>query len=183
MAARPRREGILKPEFIFSRTESRRYLEALRTIKQENGILTTDLVVQEAIKEDSPLHDCKCFEWDVRKAAEKYWREGARHLINHFRTQLIPERSNRRIQLIPLFYNIRQQITTLKENGNEELKIINTHEELDSVEANEDFRRQVIDEGFNSFQAVINRYRRWANEFEEMYSAWREMSRRFKNKR
>ena len=182
MAAKSKREGILKPEFMFSRAESNRYLEALRTIKQENGILTTELVVQEAKKEDSPLHDCKYFEWDVHKAAEKYWRQTARQLINHFKTRIEVTRSNRRVRMIPLFYNIRQQVTMLKENGDEEIKTINTQEELDSVEANENFKRQVIDDGFKAFQAVINRYRRWQGEFKEMYSAWREMLLRFKKR-
>tara|TARA_R100001460_G_scaffold71330_3_gene112059 strand:+ start:157 stop:666 length:510 start_codon:yes stop_codon:yes gene_type:complete len=52
--------------------------EQLEALEYKHGALTPDLVVREARKKTSPLHEC--FEWDDTRAAEKYRKYEARTL-------------------------------------------------------------------------------------------------------
>lgn len=47
--------------------------------REHDGRLTPEIVVADAKQKDSPLHDL--FEWDVKKAAYKYWLDTARNII------------------------------------------------------------------------------------------------------
>lgn len=47
--------------------------------KAGGGVLTPSAVVRDAKRKDSPLH--AHFEWDVKRAAERYWLDQARALI------------------------------------------------------------------------------------------------------
>lgn len=60
--------------------------------KANGGRLTPDDVVKDAKKPSSPLH--AHFEWDVKKAAAKYWIEQARDLITSIRVTTHTETSN-----------------------------------------------------------------------------------------
>ena len=51
----------------------------LEVLYEKHGLLTADIVVNDAKSKDSPLH--KCFNWDVQAAAEAHWRSVARRLI------------------------------------------------------------------------------------------------------
>ena len=62
------------------------YLIALH---QEHGTLTPDLVVEDAKRKDSPLHDL--FEWDKAKAAQAHWHDVARALIRNVRVVVVNE--------------------------------------------------------------------------------------------
>lgn len=50
---------------------------------QQHGTLTPELVVEDAKRQDSPLHEL--FEWDQQKAAQAHWHEVARQLIRNVR--------------------------------------------------------------------------------------------------
>jgi hypothetical protein len=52
-----------------------------------NGRLTPDRVVEDAKREDSPLHPY--FEWDLQKAASEHWRDQARELIRTVQVKVI----------------------------------------------------------------------------------------------
>ena len=54
-------------------------IDYIEDIKKERGGITSQLLVIEASKEDSPLHDC--FEWDETKAANGYRVEQGRLLL------------------------------------------------------------------------------------------------------
>jgi hypothetical protein len=54
-------------------------IERLRSLETEHGGITPDAVVSDAKQQDSPLHSL--FEWNVQKAAAKYWIETAREVI------------------------------------------------------------------------------------------------------
>lgn len=57
--------------------------EYLIALHQQHGTLTPELVVEDAKRRDSPLHDL--FEWDVEKAATQHWHDVARQLIRNVR--------------------------------------------------------------------------------------------------
>lgn len=58
----------------------REHLERLRDAN--GGILTADVVVDDARRKSSPIHDE--FEWDVKAAAHQHWLDVARRLIRSF---------------------------------------------------------------------------------------------------
>lgn len=62
------------------------YLIALH---QQHGTLTPELVVSDAKRKDSPLHDL--FEWDTKKAAQAHWEDVARSLIRNVRVVIVNE--------------------------------------------------------------------------------------------
>jgi hypothetical protein len=53
--------------------------ERLEQLKYLHGVLTADIVLEDAQDDDSPLHDG--FEWDNTVAAERYRLEQARYLL------------------------------------------------------------------------------------------------------
>lgn len=65
-------------------------VEHLKRLEVKNGgVLTADLVVADARRKSSPLH--RRFEWDVEKAAKKYWLETARGIIASVKVVIIEE--------------------------------------------------------------------------------------------
>jgi len=63
--------------------------QRVNELYQQHGILTPDLVIEDAKNATSPLHDQ--FEWDVNKAAEQHWLETAREIIRCVRVISIVE--------------------------------------------------------------------------------------------
>jgi hypothetical protein len=58
-------------------------------LHSKHGTLTPDLVVADAKRKESPLHDL--FEWDTKKAAMSHWHDVARALIRSVRVQVVNE--------------------------------------------------------------------------------------------
>ncbi len=63
--------------------------QRVNDLYQQHGLLTPNLVIEDAKNPTSPLHDQ--FEWDVRKAAEQHWLETAREIIRSVRVISIVE--------------------------------------------------------------------------------------------
>ncbi len=65
----------------FGDEKAQLYGATLKDIKDNNGKLTPNIVVEEASKKSSPIHDY--FEWDNDKASDKFRLHQARLMINH----------------------------------------------------------------------------------------------------
>lgn len=63
----------------------------LELSQQNKGRITPDIVVADAKQKASPLHSM--FDWNIRKAAEKYWIATAREIIASVRVTETQERS------------------------------------------------------------------------------------------
>lgn len=63
--------------------------EYLIALHQQHGTLTPELVVADAKRKDSPLHEL--FEWDTKKAAQSHWHDVARQLIRSVRVVVVNE--------------------------------------------------------------------------------------------
>jgi hypothetical protein len=86
------------------------YGEELARLEGKHGLLTADLVVKEAKKPRSVLHDA--FEWDNGAAGEAWRLHQARNLINHIDLVVEhegPEKPPRKLDLIVQrgFFNVR----------------------------------------------------------------------------
>jgi hypothetical protein len=60
-------------------------------LHDRNGTLTPEMVVADAKREGSPLHDL--FEWDLGKAATSHWLETARRLIRNVKVIVTNEKT------------------------------------------------------------------------------------------
>lgn len=63
--------------------------EYLIALHKQHGTLTPELVVSDARRKDSPLHEL--FEWDTKKAAQHHWEDVARSLIRNVRVVVVNE--------------------------------------------------------------------------------------------
>lgn len=61
----------------------------LIALHRQHGTLTPELVVEDAKKPNSPLHEM--FEWDTDKAATAHWHDVARQLIRNVRVTVVNE--------------------------------------------------------------------------------------------
>lgn len=76
----------------------RAHLEKLRT--KNKGVLTREIVVEDAKKKLSPLH--RYFEWDVKKAAEQHWLHTAGQLIASVQVEVVYEE---KVVKVPVYLN------------------------------------------------------------------------------
>lgn len=71
-------------------SEAKKAIEQrIRELYSAYGKITPDIVIEDAKKNDSPLHDE--FEWDTHKAAMEAWRETARRLIRSVTVKVTTE--------------------------------------------------------------------------------------------
>ena len=61
----------------------------LMALHEQHGTLTPEIVVSDAQRKESPLHDL--FEWDTKKAAMAHWHDVARQLIRNVRVTVVNE--------------------------------------------------------------------------------------------
>lgn len=61
----------------------------LAMLENERGQLTPTIVVEDAKRKESPLHDL--FDWNVKEAAEKWWLEQARTIIRSVKVVITDE--------------------------------------------------------------------------------------------
>jgi len=74
-------------------TDSKKQLIAQRVRElaaRNGGTITPEIVVQDAMEEDSPLHDR--FPWDVKVAAHAHWIDCARRIIREVQYEVQSER-------------------------------------------------------------------------------------------
>ena len=78
--------------------EAGEYIEA---IKKKRGGITPQLLVVEASKKRSPLHDC--FEWNDIKAAKEYREVQAREILRFLIIEVEPETETEEAQYVRAF--------------------------------------------------------------------------------
>lgn len=75
--------------------------EYIEAIKKRRGGITPQLLVIEANKKRSPLHDC--FEWDDSKAAEEYRVVQAREILRFLVIMVEPETEVEEVRYVRAF--------------------------------------------------------------------------------
>jgi len=94
-----------KPGAQFSPKKAQEYGEELQRIAEKNGgSLKPEVVVEEARDKNSVLHDY--FQWDNKKAGERWRIFQARQLINHIEYVIEYEEQEK---TVPLFISIVRQ--------------------------------------------------------------------------
>ncbi len=67
----------------------------LIALHAKHGTLTPDIVVADARRKESPLHEL--FEWDTKKAAMAHWHDVARQIIRNVRVNIVHEQRTLRV--------------------------------------------------------------------------------------
>tara|TARA_R100001530_G_scaffold41973_1_gene32052 strand:- start:480 stop:983 length:504 start_codon:yes stop_codon:yes gene_type:complete len=86
--------------------------EELERIRDKYGKVETEVVIDEARSEDSPIH--KHFVWDDQAASELYRKDQARHLINAVR--VVTDEGE--VSPVPVFVNVREESGNYYQNVN-----------------------------------------------------------------
>lgn len=116
-------------------------LRLLEICAANDGQLTPDAVVADARDPGSPLHDQ--FEWDVGKAAYKYWLDQARNLITSVKVVATVDKQ----QVSTVFY-VRDPRAEHDEQG---------YVSLTTLKSDEDLAREAIHAEFLRARAVMHR--------------------------
>lgn len=95
----------------------------LIALHQQHGTLTPEVVVADARRKDSPLHEL--FEWDTKKAAVSHWHDVARALIRNVQVVVVNEGRTLRAPYFvrdpSLPSNVQGYTTTIKLRTNADL--------------------------------------------------------------
>jgi hypothetical protein len=86
--------------------------EELQRIRDKYGRVETEIVIEEARSEDSPIHEH--FVWDDQEASHLYRKQQARHMINAVR--VVSEEGN--VSPVPVFVNVREESGNYYQNIN-----------------------------------------------------------------
>lgn len=135
--------------------------EHLEEITNKHGGLNPHLVVREAERKNSPLHDC--FTWDDTSAAEKYRLQEARMLIGSVMvvTQQIDEP-------IRAFHSVK-----VNTNSSEDDAETRAYVSLDVALSDEEYRRQLLQQAARD----LNTWRKKYGELQELYKFFSEAQR------
>ena len=86
--------------------------EELQRIRDKYGRVETEIVIDEARSEDSPIHEH--FVWDEQEASHLYRKQQARNMINAVR--VVSEEGN--VSPVPVFVNVREESENYYQNIN-----------------------------------------------------------------
>lgn len=86
--------------------------EELERIREKYGRIETEIVIDEARSEESPIHEH--FVWDDQEASHLYRKQQARHLINAVR--VVSEEGD--VSPAPVFVNVREESGSYYQNIN-----------------------------------------------------------------
>ena len=135
--------------------------EHLEEITNKHGGLNPRLVVREAERKSSPLHDC--FTWDDTKAAEEYRLQEARKLIGSVMvvTQHVEEP-------IRAFHSVK--VVTSSESDDDAPR---TYVSLDVALSDEEYRLQLLQQAARELNSLRKKY----GELKELYKFFSEAQR------
>ena len=117
--------------------------------EENNGHVTTEIVVIDAKYKKSPLHDY--FEWDDGLAAGKYRIRQARHLLGRIEVII---KTNGDEEPIKAFHNL--VIVNEKEKTSERV-----YSPLINVMSDKELHRQIIDKAFMELDGWRKRYKQY----------------------
>jgi len=134
---------------ILSEEEAHIYGTRLSEIEEENnGVLTPDLVLQDAANEASPLHEY--FEWDDEQAAHRYRKSQAGYLLRSINVVL--ERGDQPEE-VRAFVNLQYG-----KDENTQRGYISTEYVLSDVE----LRKQMVEIALKDLEAWRRKYAQYS---------------------
>lgn len=113
--------------------------ETIDSLKDDNGHITTEQVVESAKNEKSPIHNC--FDWDDTEAAEQWRLQQARSLISVIVEVTIIE--NEEVEQRS-FHSVHEK--------NESGESITVYVTLKDAVENDDYRKQLLNKAITTLE-------------------------------
>lgn len=120
-------------------------------IQKEKGRITPEIIVNEASKKKSPLHEF--FDWEDSEAAIKWRKQQARNLIKSI--EIIVEETPE-VETVALFFNVQ---------NSEGQKYVSVYDVMD----NEEYRRELVERALNEIKRWEKQYKH-LNELKSIFS-------------
>lgn len=138
----------------FGKEKAQRYGERIAVLEEENGGLFPELLVEDAIKEDSPLHDW--FEWDDKRAARRHRIEQAEYLL---RSIVVEVESPGGAQEVRAFHVIKVDEDDKTNDGRDMQR--GRYVSIQNVLAEPDHRRQLVENALRELEIWKNKYKQY----------------------
>jgi len=135
----------------------------LEKLEEKKGVITPEIVLEDARKSSSPLHDG--FEWDDSVAAERFRLDQARYILRQIVIVLEPATDGRPARTIRGFVNVEV------EDGEKTLKVYTT---INHAMSDRELRRQVIARAYKELHQWSERYQK-LSEFSAVRKAIRSL--------
>lgn len=129
--------------------QAQRYGERIAALEEEFGGVGTSVIVQDAKKEDSPLHNY--FEWDDQVAANEYRTEQARYLLRHI--NVVVRKPDGQEEEVRAFHSVTAKVITPAVNGQGSNFV-----SLQSALSDEEWRQEIIGKAFKELESWRRRY-------------------------
>ena len=133
-----------------SDAQAQRYGKRLDELIEKNGFVTPEIVVEDAKKATSLLHDY--FDWSNREAAEKWRIEQAKTMIRGISITIV---SAGKEEVIRSYYSVNPS----KDMDTEAKKVYVT---MDAVFTDKDKRKEVIGYALMELRGWTERYRQYS---------------------
>lgn len=143
-----------------------KHIKEVQRLMNERGGLSAHVVLDEARKKRSPLHDH--FEWDNDIAAEKFRLEQAKYLL---RAVVVEVEVDNKPTFIRAFHAV-------KDNEDDEFK---TYYPLKTILSDEDKRQQVIEYALSEMEGWRTRYHQYS-QLQPIITSYEKVKRRLKKK-
>lgn len=137
------------PDCAINKEQAQRYGERIAALEEEFGGVGVSTIVQDAKREDSPLHDY--FEWDDQVAAQEYRVEQARYLIRHI--NVVVKKPNGEEEEVRAFHSVTAKVISPAVNE----KGVN-FVSLQSALSDEEWRQEIVGKAFKELESWRRRY-------------------------
>lgn len=137
------------PDANFGKEQAQRYGERIAALEEEFGGVGTSTIVQDAKKEDSPLHDY--FEWDDETAAHEYRTEQARYLLRHI--HVVIKKPDGGEEEVRAFHSVTAKVITPATNEQGTAFV-----SLQGILSDEEWRQELISKAFKELESWRRRY-------------------------
>ena len=144
--------------------QAQRYGERLEVLFEENdGIVTPDIVVDDARKEESPLHEY--FDWDDAVAGDKWRKTQAGYLLRSI--HVVIKRDDGEEEDTRFTYNVT---VTEQDDDEEEPEERSVYVSVQTVLTDAEKRAQVIERAWKQLKSWQSRWQQY-KEFSKVFAA------------
>lgn len=133
-------------------SQAQRYGERIAALEEENGGVIPEILVDDAKKEQSPLHDW--FEWDDKHAANRYRIEQAEYLLRHIVVTVKTPDGNK--EEFRAFHVVNVQEGDKTNDGREQQR--GRYVSIRNVLSNENYRKQLVENALRELEIWRKKY-------------------------
>lgn len=131
--------------------QAQRYGERMAILEEENNGLIPEILVEDAKRKASPLHDW--FEWDDKRAANRYRIEQARNLFQH--VAVVVKTSEDEEEIVRAFHAVEVKDAEPSERDGANRK---RYVSIGNILSDENYRKQLVESALRELENWRKRY-------------------------